>query len=51
MIWQANAQKVSGRPIKNMNQNMPNGFQFRLSEGVEGAENREKPAPVKGEPH
>ena len=29
---------------------MPNGFQFRLSEGVEGAENREKPAPVKGDP-
>ena len=50
IIVQVNAQKTGGKPIKNMNQNMPNGFQFRLSEGVEGAENREKPAPSQGDP-
>ncbi len=41
-ILTANAQKVSGKTIQNMNQVLPNGLQFRLSEGVEGAETREK---------
>lgn len=50
IVWHVNAQKISARPIKNMNQNTPNGFQFRLSEGVEGAENREKQLPAKGDP-
>ncbi len=40
----ANAQKVSGQTsVKtNMNVNLPDGLQFRLSEGEEGAETREK---------
>jgi uncharacterized protein YfaS (alpha-2-macroglobulin family) len=40
----ANAQKVSGRTVAktNMNVNLPEGLQFRLSEGEEGAESREK---------
>ncbi len=43
-VISANAQKISGRtPVKtNMNVNLPEGLQFRLSEGEEGAETREK---------
>ena len=33
-----------------MNLTLPNGLQFRLSEGVEGADKREKTPPVKGDP-
>lgn len=33
----------------NMNLDLPNELQFRLSEGEEGAENRTKPEPVKGD--
>jgi uncharacterized protein YfaS (alpha-2-macroglobulin family) len=40
----ANAQKTIGKTIQktNMNVNLPDGLQFRLSEGEEGAEKREK---------
>src|SRR5437868_2294232 len=40
----ANAQKtaVKTTPKTNMNVNLPDGLQFRLSEGEEGAEKREK---------
>lgn len=43
-VISANAQKISGRtPVKtNMNVNLPEGLQFRLSEGEDGAETREK---------
>jgi len=43
-VISVNAQKISGRtPVKtNMNLNLPEGLQFRLSEGEEGAEQREK---------
>jgi alpha-2-macroglobulin len=50
IIVRVNAQKTSGKTSNNMNQITPEGFQFRLSEGVEGAENREKPAPATGDP-
>ncbi len=42
VILSVNAQKISGKTTQNMNQVLPNGLQFRLSEGVEGAETREK---------
>lgn len=43
LVPTANAQKVSGKTTKtNMNVNLPDGLQFRLSEGEEGAETREK---------
>ncbi|HEX8637569.1 MAG TPA: hypothetical protein VF692_05870, partial [Pyrinomonadaceae bacterium] len=39
----ANAQRLKGNTTPtNMNQNTPNGLQFRLSEGSAGAETREK---------
>ncbi len=43
-VISANAQKTSGKTITktNMNVNLPEGLQFRLSEGEEGAETREK---------
>jgi hypothetical protein len=43
-VISANAQKTSGKTIAktNMNVNLPEGLQFRLSEGEEGAETREK---------
>lgn len=48
LVREANAQKTTGRPQKtNMNVSMPDGLQFRLSEGVEGAETREKTLPAK----
>ncbi len=50
IIVRVNAQKPGGKTIKNMTQITPDGFQFRLSEGVEGAETREKPAPTIGDP-
>jgi hypothetical protein len=43
IILQVNAQKISAKTTTtNMNEVLPNGLQFRLSEGVEGAETREK---------
>lgn len=46
VVISVNAQKISGRtPVKtNMNVNLPDGLQFRLSEGEEDAEKREKQA-------
>ncbi len=48
MMVAVNAQKTGGRTIpttkSNMNVNLPDGLQFRLSEGTEGAETREKQA-------
>jgi hypothetical protein len=43
-VISANAQKTTGKTIvkTNMNVNLPDGLQFRLSEGEEGAETREK---------
>jgi alpha-2-macroglobulin len=43
-VISANAQKVSGKTTvkTNMNVDLPDGLQFRLSEGEEGAEQREK---------
>ena len=43
IVSEVRAQKTSPRPVKPMmNQNLSDGFQFRLSEGEEGAEKREK---------
>lgn len=51
IVLRVQAQKVSGRAKQNnINMDLQNGLQFRLSEGVEGAENREKQPPVKGDP-
>ncbi len=48
LVRQANAQKISGKTrTTNMNMNLPNGLQFRLSEGEAGAETREKQSPAK----
>ncbi|MCU1288108.1 MAG: hypothetical protein JWN60_337, partial [Acidobacteria bacterium] len=45
------AQKTSGRiSTVNTNQNTPNGLQFRLSEGISGAENREKSSAAATDP-
>jgi uncharacterized protein YfaS (alpha-2-macroglobulin family) len=50
LVRETNAQKTSGKTIKtNMNIDLPNGLQFRLSEGVEGADKREKTPPVSGD--
>jgi uncharacterized protein YfaS (alpha-2-macroglobulin family) len=50
LVLRTNAQKTSGKTVKtNMNIDLPNGLQFRLSEGVEGAENREKTPPASGD--
>ena len=50
-IMPTRAQIIAGKTTtkKNMD-DMPNGLQFRLSEGVEGAENREKTPPASGDP-
>ncbi len=50
-IMPARAQIVAGKTTtkKNMD-DMPDGLQFRLSEGVEGAEHREKTPPAGGNP-
>ncbi len=48
-VRQANAQKTNGKTPTtktNMNETLPDGLQFRLSEGAEGAETREKTAPA-----
>ncbi len=48
---QLNAQIVRGKTRQtNMNQTSPNGLQFRLSEGSEGAETREVQPQVKADP-
>jgi alpha-2-macroglobulin len=44
------AQEISGKTKKEKMSELPPGLQFRLSEGVEGAEKREKQAPAKGDP-
>jgi alpha-2-macroglobulin len=50
LVVRLNAQKVSGKTVqKTMNVDLPNGLQFRLSEGVEGADKREKTPPAKGD--
>ncbi|MGI8788176.1 MAG: DUF6049 family protein [Pyrinomonadaceae bacterium] len=49
IIFEANAQTIKGKTKTNMNQVLPNGLQFRLSEGAEGAETREKTLPAKGD--
>ncbi|HEY0429809.1 MAG TPA: DUF6049 family protein [Pyrinomonadaceae bacterium] len=50
LVGRTNAQQVSGKTeTKNMNVNLPYGLQFRLSEGAEGADKREKTPPVKGD--
>lgn len=50
LVMRTNAQKVSGKTVQtNMNVDLPNGLQFRLSEGTEGADQREKTPPVKGD--
>jgi uncharacterized protein YfaS (alpha-2-macroglobulin family) len=48
----ANAQKTSGKTTTktNMNVDLPDGLQFRLSEGEEGAEKREKQPLVQTDP-
>ncbi len=44
------AQMIHGKTQKtNMNQTLPYGLQFHLSEGAEGAENRQKTPSVKGD--
>src|SRR5687767_10629597 len=49
-VLQTNAQRVSGRTIQaNMNVTPGNGLQFRLSEGVEGAEQRATTPPTRGD--
>jgi alpha-2-macroglobulin len=48
LVLEAYAQKTSVKTRNtNMNQTMPDGLQFRLSEGEAGAENREKQPPAK----
>lgn len=42
VMMAVNAQRITGKTNQNMNQILPEGLQFRLSEGVEGAEKREK---------
>jgi uncharacterized protein YfaS (alpha-2-macroglobulin family) len=50
LVMRLNAQKVSGKTVQtNMNVDLPYGLQFRLSEGAEGADKREKTPPVKGD--
>ncbi len=50
MNMQANAQVVKGKTTRtNMNQVTPNGLQFRLSEGTEGAETREVQPQIKAD--
>ncbi len=51
LVREANAQKTSGKTTKtNMNPTMPDGLQFRLSEGEAGAETREKQTAAKTDP-
>ena len=51
LVRSANAQKISGKTrTANMNINLSNGLQFRLSEGEAGAETREKQLPAKTDP-
>lgn len=48
LIREANAQKTSGKTRNTiMNQTLPDGLQFRLSEGEAGAETRDKQQPAK----
>jgi alpha-2-macroglobulin len=50
-VLQANAQRVTGRAMPtNMNISQENGLKFRLSEGVEGAQERAVSPPTKGDP-
>ena len=45
----ANAQ-IIGKAMETKTKDLPNGLQFRLSEGVEGAETRTKSQPAKTDP-
>ncbi len=50
MVMEAQAQTVKGKTSKQtMNLTPQNGLKFRLSEGVEGAENRTTTPPTKGD--
>ncbi|HEX9962142.1 MAG TPA: MG2 domain-containing protein, partial [Pyrinomonadaceae bacterium] len=49
LAMQVDAQKTSGKTIQKYMSELPPGIKFRLSEGVEGAERREKQAPAKGD--
>src|SRR5215213_9515549 len=50
LLLEVNAQKTaSGKTIQKYMSETPEGLKFRLSEGVEGAENREKQLPAKGD--
>ena len=50
MVMLANAQTVSGKTTKRNMDNIPDGLTFRLSEGEEGAETREKTPPANADP-
>ena len=51
LVLQTHAQKVSRISNQmNISKDLPGGLQFRLSEGEEGAETREKTLPVSGDP-
>src|SRR5215212_5712620 len=49
LVLEVNAQKTGGKTIQKYMSETPPGLKFRLSEGVEGAENREKQLPAKGD--
>ncbi len=49
MIQTANAQ-IIGKAMETKTKDLPNGLQFRLSEGVEGAETRTKQLPAETDP-
>jgi hypothetical protein len=51
LVLEVNAQRTrGGKTARNYMSELPEGLKFRLSEGVEGAENREKQPPAKGDP-
>jgi uncharacterized protein YfaS (alpha-2-macroglobulin family) len=49
LALEVSAQKASLKTIQKYMSETPPGLKFRLSEGVEGAENREKQPPAKGD--
>ncbi|HLM02128.1 MAG TPA: Ig-like domain-containing protein, partial [Pyrinomonadaceae bacterium] len=50
LVSQVNAQRTAGgKTVQNYMSELPEGLKFRLSEGVEGAENREKQPATKGD--
>lgn len=50
MVLNTQAQTVRGKTTQTMNPTPQNGLKFRLSEGVEGAENRTVTPPTQGDP-